>query len=105
MAFRLTVREQQDNWLILPEGDLDIYVTPDFEKEVYDHLNKERKNIVMDFTKLEYMDSTGLGVLISLYKKVQESEHGITITNMKPSIRKLFTITELDRVFTIKEQA
>ena len=59
-------------------------------------------DILIDGSKLEYLDSTGLGALISLLKMVRETDNSITIENLKPNIRKLFNITELDKLFTIR---
>ena len=57
-------------------------------------------DIVFDFENLEYIDSTGLGALIFIYKSVYENNK-VKIENVKPNIKKLFTITKLDTMFMI----
>jgi anti-sigma B factor antagonist len=62
----------------------------------------EKKDIIINGEKIEYMDSTGLGVLISLLKKTKENDNKIVIKNLKPNIYKLFNITGLTKVFEIE---
>lgn len=94
--------EEQDLWIIQPKGDIDIFSSPKFKEELL-YVIEEGKNVLIDGTHLKYIDSTGLGVLISGLKKVKETEKEIRIRNIKPNVEKLFTITGLDKVFHIGE--
>lgn len=90
-------------WIISPVGEIDIYTSPIF-KEMLNKLIKDRKaDLIIDGGDLEYIDSTGLGVMISVLKKLKEEEYKITIKNIKPNIKKLFDITSLNKVFVIEE--
>lgn len=93
----------ENNWVIVPKGEVDIYTSPQMKEVLMDSLKEKETDIIIDCSKLEYVDSTGLGVLISVLKNVRESENSITLINLKPNIRKLFDITGLDKVFIIKE--
>ncbi len=64
-------------------------------------LDDKQSDILIDGDRLEYLDSTGLGTLISILKKAKESNNRIILKNIKPNIRKLFDITELDKVFVV----
>lgn len=92
-----------DSWIIHIIGELDIYTSPQFKKVLLEILEEKMSNIIINGERLSYIDSTGLGVLISALKKVKENNKTITITNIKPNIRKLFDLTSLDKVFIIKE--
>ena len=59
----------------------------------------------MDCTRLNYIDSTGLGVFVAVLKKVKQIDRSITIENLKDSILKLFLITNLDSLFNINHNA
>jgi anti-sigma B factor antagonist len=85
---------------IIPVGDIDIITSKEF-KEKISILIDEEKEILIDGEKLEYMDSTGLGALISLLKKTKTNNSKIYLTNLKPNIYKLFDITGLNNVFEI----
>jgi anti-sigma B factor antagonist len=95
--------EKENAWVIIPVGEIDIYTSPKIKEILFESLEEKNSNILIDGEKLDYIDSTGLGVLISILKKVRESENHIKIINLKSNIRKLFDITGLDKVFIIEE--
>lgn len=95
--------DEKQSWIISPVGELDIYTSPNFKEILNDLIETKSADIIIDGEKLEYIDSTGLGVLISVLKKLKEKEYNITIINIKPNINKLFNITGLNKVFIIKE--
>lgn len=101
MAFKIDY-ENKDELIIYPKGELDVFTTPELKKEVLKIYNKDKKDIVIDGTGLEYVDSTGLGALMFILNEVKLENHTVSIQNMKPSINKLFTITKLDQVFKIR---
>lgn len=62
-------------------------------------------NVVLDLENLQFMDSTGLGVVVNLGKRVKERGGELAIVIVKPSIRKLFSITAFDKRFRIFDSA
>lgn len=62
-------------------------------------------NVLLDLEKLQFMDSTGLGVVVNLGKRVKERGGELAIVIAKPSIRKLFSITAFDKRFRIFDSA
>lgn len=97
--------EKEDFWIIKPEGEIDIYTSPKFKQKVLDAFDNDEKDLLIDCTKLDYMDSTGLGAFIYILKKVKEKDNKIYIDNIKPNIKKLFDITKLDKLFIIRGEA
>lgn len=83
-------------------GKLNIEKTSEFRNEIYNALEAGLKNIVIDFSNCDFIDSAGLGVLVSSYKKAMEQEGNLklaTIDNLK--VLKIFQLTRLDKVFDI----
>lgn len=105
MSLSVTVDfdEKKDMWVVVPEGEIDIYTSPNLKEKLITAFNEKKADILIDGKKLDYLDSTGLGTLISMLKKTRENDNKIYLENIKPNIRKLFDITELDKVFVIKE--
>lgn len=64
-------------------------------------LNDEPKKIVLDFSKVEYLSSAALGVLITFDKRVKAASGRAYLCNLRADIREIFQITRLDRLFTI----
>ncbi|WBW49992.1 anti-sigma factor antagonist [Peptoniphilus equinus] len=100
MAFTVKF-ENKDTWIIMPQGELDISATEGFKNDVIQNYNEDKKDLLLDFKDLDYLDSTGLGSLISILNTIKDDGHTVTIQNVKPSIKKLFVITKLDTVFKI----
>lgn len=87
---------------ILPIGEIDIHTSPMFKDEVNRIIDKKIINIVINCSSLDYIDSTGLGALIAILKRVKEKNLNLKIINLKPNIYKLFDITGLDKIFNIE---
>lgn len=58
-------------------------------------------NLIFDFSGVNFMDSSGIGVIIGRYRKVSEYGGKVAITNLKPQIKKVFELGGLFRI--IKE--
>ena len=92
---------ESNQWEVTPQGEIDIYTSADFKNTLLELLEKENTDIKIIGTSLDYIDSTGLGVLISVLKQMKEDDKTIIITDIKSSIKKLLELTSLDKVFTI----
>lgn len=84
------------------DGELDIFNAQDVRVRVLDEYEKSKSDIVLDFSQVSFMDSTGLGVLISIQKVLNDDGYKLRIVNVDPKIKKIFVITELEEVFDIK---
>ncbi len=95
--------EENENLRVFLSGDLDINTVDEFRKEVLEKYDDKDLDIIFDLNDLEYIDSTGLGAIISVYKKVKEKGKNLTVVNAKKNIKKLFFITELDKIFNMED--
>lgn len=84
-------------------GEVDIYTSKYFKEELNNIVDSSKLDVIIDFKELNYIDSTGLGILVGALKKVKQNNKEVYITNIKDSIKKLFIITGLDKLFIIKE--
>lgn len=106
MALNVEVRfdEEENKWVFIPQGEIDIYTYPSFKEEVMKCFEIKERDLLIDGQKLDYIDSTGLGALISIYKNLKDKEYKIYLSNIKPNIRKILDITELDKLFIIRSE-
>lgn len=104
MSFNTIVEfsNEENKWVFMPEGDMDIYTSAIFKDQVIKSYEDKKVDLLINGIGLDYIDSTGLGALISILKLVKENDHKIYLSNIKPNIRKLFDITELDKLFIIR---
>jgi len=103
----LTIKDQdfENHVLIEIGGEVDIFTCQQLKDTLYQCVEKYGKDLVLDCTNLNYIDSTGLGVFVAVLKKVKLIGRAITIANIKDSILKLFLITNLDSLFNINHSA
>lgn len=104
MSLIINTKENNDFIEVLPIGEIDIYTSPMFKEEVFNIINAENKDLVINAEKLDYLDSTGLGVFMSILKAVKEKNLNIRLINIKSNIYKLFDITGLNKIFNIEER-
>lgn len=102
--FDLNLIDEEGHYLIELIGDLDIYNNKKFKEKLADIYEDLDKDIVVDCSKLEYIDSTGLGSFISLLKLTRDEEKEITVKNLKKNIKKVFKITDLDKLFNLGDE-
>ncbi|MDO5026782.1 MAG: STAS domain-containing protein [Tissierellia bacterium] len=95
--------KDEDKLTVFLEGDLDINTVKEFQDRVLNTYKDLDKDLIFDLKKLDYIDSTGLGAIITVFKEVKEKNRLLKIINAKKNIKKLFYITELDSLFEIGE--
>lgn len=103
MDLRLDVSER-DGWSVLQiGGEIDVATAPKLRERLLAMVSEQRYRIVVDLEEVDFIDSTGLGVLIGARKRVgiQDGEMRLVCTDAR--IVKVFEITGLDRVFDIRE--
>ncbi|NLK18626.1 MAG: STAS domain-containing protein [Synergistaceae bacterium] len=70
-------------------------------EKLIDLLDEGIVNLTMDLSGLTYIDSSGLGVLISLHKRCIQKGGRMTITGLRGMVEELFKLTRLDLVFNV----
>lgn len=60
-------------------------------------------NVLMNFAKVEFIDSTGLGLLVSMYRRLREKDHDLMVCNLSSQAQTLFELTRMHRIFSIFE--
>ncbi len=101
--FNYNFDNTQKVWNVAVSGEIDIYNSSELREHLTTLIEKSRSSISMDFHNLEYIDSTGLGTLVAILKKVKEYNGNVMIKNINSNVHKVFKITNLDKIFIIKE--
>ena len=84
---------------------LDELIIQDLGGELFGLVEKDDcKQLLLNFTNVEFLSSAALGKLISLHKKVERAEGVLKLTNIRPEIYDVFTITRLNEKFDIKDE-
>lgn len=72
-----------------------------FRIQINKLIEEGNRNFIFNFSECNFIDSTGLGALVSIYKKCVEKGGSIKLKTLKPDVEKLFKLTRLDKVFEI----
>ncbi len=101
MAFRVSM--SGDVTVIDVEGQLIVGNRQELKQKVLDELEKGERKFVVDFSNAGYIDSSGLGVLVSLSKKIRERGGEMRLARLNEDLRTLFELTKLDTLFKIAD--
>lgn len=97
------VREEGSSAVVTPAGELDHH-TADLLREPLDGLlAKGHSRLVVDCSRLEFCDSTGLNVLLGTRLKAESAGGGVHLAGMLPVVARVFEITGADAVFTVHD--
>ncbi|MEU7009269.1 STAS domain-containing protein [Streptomyces sp. NPDC046332] len=100
---RVEVRTVGATEVLTPVGELDHH-TAEVLRAPLDHaLDAGRSRLVVDCSRLEFCDSTGLNVLLGARLKADAAGGGVHLTGMRPVVARVFEITGADVVFTVHE--
>src|ERR1051325_8956708 len=102
MQFKVETRNVHDSVAVIAlGGEVDVYTSPRLKQEMVDLLNKGTVKLVIDLSAVEYLDSTGLGVLIGGLKRAREREGDLRLICDNLRILRIFEITGLTKIFDI----
>lgn len=102
MAFNIDYKEEEILNVLL-SGDLDINSVEKFKEDILEKYENMDCDIVINLKDLEYIDSTGIGAIMTVYNEVKKKNKVLTVENANRNIAKLFKITELDKIFNMEE--
>jgi anti-sigma B factor antagonist len=84
-------------------GEIDVYTAPRLRQAIIDLVEGGARHIVVDMGAVDFLDSTGLGVLVGGLKRVKVRDGELSIVTSQDKILKIFDITGLNKVFSIHD--
>lgn len=101
MAFQ--VQKAGEVTVVDVEGQLIVGNRQELKQRVLEELEKGERKFLVDFAGTGYIDSSGLGVLVSLSKKIREHGGELRLSSLNEDLRTLFELTKLDTLFRIAD--
>ena len=98
-----TVSKTGDITVVEVEGQLIVGNRQDLKQKVLDEVDKGAKKVLIDFERTGYIDSSGLGVLVSLAKRIRDAGGELRLANLHDELQTLFELTKLDTLFQISK--
>ena len=103
MDVSVTSKDVGDQTVVDVSGEIDVYTAPVLREQLANLVDSGRTDLVVDLTAVKFMDSTGLGVLVGVLKKVRGHDGRLQLVIDSERLLKVFRITALTQVFTIHE--
>ena len=85
------------------EGQLIVGNRQELKELVQAALDQGERRLLIDFSRSGYIDSSGLGALVSISKKIREAGGELRLSGLNEDLRSLFELTKLDTLFAIAE--
>lgn len=101
MDLSLETREQSGHTVVVVGGEIDVYTAPKLRDKITELVNAGHHDLVVDMDRVDFLDSTGLGVLVGGLKKVRAEDGTMSLVCSQDRLLKIFKITGLAKVFTI----
>jgi anti-sigma B factor antagonist len=101
----LTTRDAGGKTIVAVGGEIDVYTAPKLRDKITELVAAGTYDIVVDMEEVEFLDSTGLGVLVGGLKKVRANDGSLELVCNQDRLLKIFRITGLAKVFVIHDSA
>ena len=102
MQFEVNVAPVGDWTVVAVAGEVDVATASRLRKEALVVLAEGHDRVVLDLEAVDFLDSTGLGVLIGVLRRINATGGELRVVCSTPRILDLFSLTGLDRVFDLR---
>lgn len=102
------IRKAEAGTVVVLTGDVDLHHSPALHATLVEVAGGRPKRLMLDLSDVPYMDSSGVGTLVEVFRRVSAYKGKMILFGMTSRVRSVFEITKLDRFFTIcdsEEQA
>ena len=96
-----TVASAEDQDVLPLEGEIDLHVSPRIAASLREMIAKKPAQLLVDLSRVTYVDSSGLAVLIEAMQSIAQQGGKFGIVGMQAPVRSIFEIARLDQVFRI----
>ena len=103
MDLGLDVTERNGIAVLAVRGEVDVYTAPRLREKLVELVSEGKQKIVVDLEGVDFLDSTGLGVLVGGLKRARSHEGDLSLVCTQHRILKVFEITGLTKVFDIHD--
>lgn len=104
MNISIDIKETESKSAVKVSGEIDAYTAPQLREKLFPMSEKEGVNMVVDLSEVNYMDSTGLGVFVGVFKNVRANNGEFKIVGVSDRLQRLFEITGLADIIDINSQ-
>ncbi|MEH7374265.1 MULTISPECIES: anti-sigma factor antagonist [Bacillaceae] len=99
----LKVDKHQNNrkTFVFVAGEIDAYTAPKLREELLPLAEEQNQSLIVSLKDVSYIDSTGLGVFIGLFKLIMKNDGELKLVDLSDRLERLFQITGLSNIIDI----
>ncbi|WP_018731275.1 STAS domain-containing protein [Salinispora oceanensis] len=101
MELSLATRTVGGFAVVVVGGEVDVYTAPQLRERLFELVDAGAEHVVVDLGRVDFLDSTGLGVLVGVLKRLRTAGGSFALVCDREPLLKIFRITALDQVFPL----
>lgn len=98
---KISIEQKEGVQVIGLEGEVDMHHSPELRSQLQDLHKQKAKKLCVDFSKVKYIDSSGIATLIEAMNKLVDTKGELRLAAIPKPIFSVFEIAKLDMVFNI----
>jgi anti-sigma B factor antagonist len=99
--FNVDDRLHGDLAIVTVTGDIDVFTSPHLRETLLDLIEGGGLHLLVDLSAVEFLDSTGLGVLVGIFHRLRSRDGSMAFVSTDDRVRRIFHVTQLTKIFTI----
>jgi len=105
MDLKINTQDVPGNVIILtPIGEVDIYTSPVLKEKINSLIEHNSRRILIDLSHLEYIDSTGIGVIRSSLNQIHSCNGDIRLLSPTVLVKRMLELTNVDRIARVYDK-
>lgn len=100
-GLEVTTEKAGEAAVVRIRGEVDLRSSPELREALLKLLEERPQRIVVDLGGVGYMDSSGVGTLVELKRRLDRGGGGVVLAALQPRVRSVFEVTRLDRFFIL----
>lgn len=104
MNLVINIDQNEDHILVHVGGEIDAYTAPKLREQLMPLAEEQNQSLIISLKDVSYIDSTGLGVFIGLFKEATKNNGNLQLIDLSERLERLFHITGLNNVMTISSK-
>ena len=101
VGINIEKEENQGIVIIRTEGRMDAVSTPVLERNISEEVDKGKKQLVLDFAKIDYLSSAGMRLLLSMTKKLNAKGEGLHLCSVSEEVMEIIRMAGFERILHI----
>lgn len=94
-------RELNSHMILAPDGDLDYFSIGFLKKDIQKLIQQKAKSVVIDLKKVEYIDSSGFGVIVAACREMNSYNGRLSLMNVRDDIMALMKLATFNTIMNI----